>query len=177
MFDVQYQTPVSSLSREEILQRYYDKSAQLDALRKEHASLKLRFKSVKSEDIDRLYKKYNRVERENRSLKRRLAAAGTSVATLINKGDDLEWVSQITGIHKRHIVGSSRRQPILIARIIFCYISRERGMKLTDIGKSIDRHHSSVINAIQNYEVLVPEDIRDTVRQYLYGEAIEGSED
>jgi chromosomal replication initiation ATPase DnaA len=68
-------------------------------------------------------------------------------------GDVLQIVSEVTNVFQDDILSHKRDREIVTARALFCYMSRMRMRKsLKHIGRYINRHHSSVINLISNYD-------------------------
>lgn len=57
-------------------------------------------------------------------------------------------VSQVCGIPIEKIVGKDRTRKIVIARQLYCYILREHfWYGLVEIGKSINRDHTTIIHS------------------------------
>ena len=68
-------------------------------------------------------------------------------------GEVLQIVSEITQVFQDDIISHKRNREIVTARALFCYMSRMRMKKsLKHIGRYINRHHSSVINLVSNYD-------------------------
>jgi chromosomal replication initiation ATPase DnaA len=71
----------------------------------------------------------------------------------LDLGEVLQIVSEITNVFKDDIISHKRYREIVIARALFCYICRVKMNKsLNYIGRYINRHHSSVINLVSNYD-------------------------
>jgi chromosomal replication initiation ATPase DnaA len=71
----------------------------------------------------------------------------------LDLGEVLQIVSEITNVFKDDIISHKRYREIVTARALFCYISRVKMNKsLNYIGRYINRHHSSVINLVSNYD-------------------------
>jgi chromosomal replication initiation ATPase DnaA len=65
----------------------------------------------------------------------------------------LDIVSGITGVFQDDIISDKRYREVVTARALFCYICRFKMDKsLKNIGNFINRHHSSVINLVSNYD-------------------------
>jgi chromosomal replication initiation ATPase DnaA len=65
----------------------------------------------------------------------------------------LDIVSGITGVFQDDIISHKRYREMVTARALFCYICRVKMNKsLNYIGRYINRHHSSVINLVNNYD-------------------------
>jgi chromosomal replication initiation ATPase DnaA len=65
----------------------------------------------------------------------------------------LDIVSGITGVFQDDIISHKRNREMVTARALFCYICRVKMNKpLNYIGRFINRHHSSVINLVNNYD-------------------------
>ena len=68
-------------------------------------------------------------------------------------GEVLDIVSGITGVFQDDIISHKRYREVVTARALFCYICRFKMDKsLKNIGNFINRHHSSVINLVSNYD-------------------------
>jgi chromosomal replication initiation ATPase DnaA len=68
-------------------------------------------------------------------------------------GEVLQIVSEVTNVFQDDILSHKRDREIVTARALFCYMSRMRMKKsLKHIGRYINRHHSSVINLVSNYD-------------------------
>jgi len=68
-------------------------------------------------------------------------------------GEVLQIVSEVTNVFQDDILSHKRDREIVTARALFCYMSRMRMRKsLKHIARYINRHHSSVINLISNYD-------------------------
>jgi chromosomal replication initiation ATPase DnaA len=71
----------------------------------------------------------------------------------LDLGEVLQIVSEITNVFKDDIISHKRYREIVTARALFCYICRVKMNKsLNYIGRYINRHHSSVINLVSNYD-------------------------
>ena len=61
----------------------------------------------------------------------------------------LELIEQVTNVKKSDIIGTQRFKKIIFARHLYCHFAREKtNATLTQIGNSINRHHSTVINSL-----------------------------
>ena len=68
-------------------------------------------------------------------------------------GEVLQIVSEVTNVFQDDILSHKRDREIVTARALFCYMSRMRMRKsLKNIARYINRHHSSVINLVSNYD-------------------------
>jgi len=71
----------------------------------------------------------------------------------LDLGEMLQIVSEITNVFKDDIISHKRNREIVTARALFCYICRVKMNKsLKYIARFINRHHSSVINLVSNYD-------------------------
>jgi chromosomal replication initiation ATPase DnaA len=71
----------------------------------------------------------------------------------LDLGDVLQIVSEITQVFQDDIISHKRNREMVTARALFCYICRVKMKKsLKYIGRFINRHHSSVINLVSNYD-------------------------
>jgi 5-methylcytosine-specific restriction endonuclease McrA len=55
------------------------------------------------------------------------------------------------GEEKKTILSRSRRKEVVFARAVFCCISRKMGYSFPEIGKHIDRDHTSVMHLFNKY--------------------------
>jgi chromosomal replication initiation ATPase DnaA len=65
----------------------------------------------------------------------------------------MSFVSLIFELTTDQIKGPARFPKNIAARRTFSYIAHQKGFKLVDIGKQLNRHHSSIINYLQNFEM------------------------
>lgn len=65
--------------------------------------------------------------------------------------DILAIVSEVMKVSQEELKSTSRKQWIVMAREIFCHYAREMGMSLTHIGRTINKHHASVIHLLESY--------------------------
>jgi hypothetical protein len=62
----------------------------------------------------------------------------------------LEVIEQITEVKKSDIFSTKRYKKIMFARHLYCYFAKEKtNATLMEIGNSINRHHSTVINSLK----------------------------
>ena len=62
----------------------------------------------------------------------------------------LEVISEITEVKKSDILGEKRHKKIVFARHLYCHFAKEKTKAtLMQIGNSINRHHSTVINSLK----------------------------
>lgn len=64
----------------------------------------------------------------------------------------LNDVCKYLGLSHLTVCGKSRDRDAAAARAIFCHLARQWGVPLMDIGAVINRHHSTVLYYIQNYD-------------------------
>lgn len=60
-------------------------------------------------------------------------------------------VERETGIDQRFIKSTSRNKDIVRARAMFCEIARSRGFSYPEIGRAINRDHSTVMYLVKEY--------------------------
>jgi chromosomal replication initiation ATPase DnaA len=68
-------------------------------------------------------------------------------------GEVLQIVSEVTNVFQDDILSHKRDREIVTARALFCYMScmkLRKSLKYT--GRYINRHHTSVMNLISNYD-------------------------
>lgn len=81
--------------------------------------------------------------------------------------DLLTIVSKATNITKREILGNSRKREIIQARGLFCYMSVRNLKKMTTTtGRFLNRDHSTVINAVRNYDGYIEMNVKPEVKYY-----------
>ena len=66
--------------------------------------------------------------------------------------DILEIVAQVTQTTSKELKGRSRNEWLTMARELFCHYAREKGMSINNIGRIINRHHSTVLHLLKGYE-------------------------
>ena len=59
----------------------------------------------------------------------------------------MKSINRLTGVTKRQLSGISRKENIRIARHLYCLIMYENHFTLSQIGRSVNKHHSTVISA------------------------------
>ena len=59
-------------------------------------------------------------------------------------------VSEITGVPASEILGRRRAQEVCHARELVCYVARRTGMTYSQIGRALNRDHSTIIHAVAN---------------------------
>lgn len=73
-------------------------------------------------------------------------------------GDIIDRVSQEFKVHRRDILGRAKYNFILPARFGLCKILRERGLSYSQIGRVLDRDHTTVIYAVRRAEYMMERD-------------------
>lgn len=67
--------------------------------------------------------------------------------------DELQRVCEVAwGLPAGGLKDRNRQINYVYARMIFAYVARELGFLLVQIGRYIERDHSSVINALKKFE-------------------------
>ena len=62
----------------------------------------------------------------------------------------LDIIAEVTEVNKSKIVGKDRFKNIMFARHLYCHFAKEKtNATLIQIGNSINRHHSTVINSLR----------------------------
>lgn len=64
----------------------------------------------------------------------------------------LTRVSTYLSVDKLTICGKSKAYDAMTARIIYAKMARRWGITLTDIGKMINRNHSTIIRYLSSYD-------------------------
>ena len=64
----------------------------------------------------------------------------------------LKAVSQVSMITPGDITGPERRRSISVVRFCFMYIAKEYGFTHSEIGRFVNRDHSTVIHGVKSYE-------------------------
>lgn len=81
--------------------------------------------------------------------------------------DLLTIVSKATNITKREILGNSRKREIIQARGLFCYMAVRNLKKMTTTtGRFLNRDHSTIINAVKNYDGYIEMNVKPEVKFY-----------
>lgn len=73
----------------------------------------------------------------------RTSTAMSTVHFIINT------VARQCGLRAADITGPSVRADIVEARDQVCYLARDKGMTLPQIGRAVNRHHTSVLSAVR----------------------------
>lgn len=66
-------------------------------------------------------------------------------------GTILDWVLCESNITKEEFVSDTRMQKIFFARMAYTRIRRDMGAKVVEIGKELNRNHSSVTRMLKNH--------------------------
>ena len=91
---------------------------------------------------------------------------------MINNNKLLNIVLVICGVSKEQFYSEKRGRTLVLARHLFCYISRAKlGHKLVPIAQFIKRDHTTVIHGINTIENLLS--VNDEQVQTLYLSIIE----
>lgn len=62
---------------------------------------------------------------------------------------ELQKISEITGVSELDIIGKSRKSEIVEARqMLYCFLFYEEGMKLSEIGRKLNRTSATIIHGI-----------------------------
>lgn len=81
--------------------------------------------------------------------------------------DLLTIVSKATNITKREILGNSRKREIIQARGLFCFMAVRNLKKMTTTtGRFLNRDHSTIINAVKNYDGYIEMNVKPEVKFY-----------
>lgn len=79
----------------------------------------------------------------------------------------LTIVSRVSNITKREILGNSRKREIIQARGLFCYMAVRNLKKMTTTtGRFLNRDHSTIINAVKNYDGYIEMNVKPEVKLY-----------
>jgi len=73
-------------------------------------------------------------------------------------GDIIQMVSDEFKVHRRDILGRAKYDFILPARFALCKILRERDLSYSQIGRVLDRDHTTVIHAVRRAEYTMERD-------------------
>ena len=75
---------------------------------------------------------------------------------MVEIDDFLRAFIAANGIDEKEFKSSSRHRNMVDLRSVYCAVAREVGEhSLDSIGKTINRHHASVIHAVKNYNTIV----------------------
>ena len=64
----------------------------------------------------------------------------------------MDWVSAITGIAPAEMLSPIRSQHVVRARAIYTYIMRLHGLSYPQIGRYLNRDHTTVMNLYRHFE-------------------------
>ena len=67
----------------------------------------------------------------------------------------LSAVSESSMITQGDIIGLSRQRSVAVVRFCFMYIAHESGFTLSEIGRFLNRHHSTVIHGVRAFEKFI----------------------
>jgi chromosomal replication initiation ATPase DnaA len=67
----------------------------------------------------------------------------------------LSAVSESSMITQSDIIGLSRQRSVAVVRFCFMYIAHESGFTLSEIGRFLNRHHSTVIHGVRAFEKFI----------------------
>lgn len=73
--------------------------------------------------------------------------------------DKIDKFCDRVGVNRDDLTSKSRKSSLVLYRQIYCYIERQTGRTLDDIGRDINRNHATVIHSIERIEELIS--IRD----------------
>lgn len=73
-------------------------------------------------------------------------------------GDIIEKVSEAFKVHRQDILGRAKYDFILPARFALCKILYERGMSYSQIGRVLDRDHTTIMHAVRRAEYIMERD-------------------
>ena len=74
----------------------------------------------------------------------------------------LDKICRAMELDRVDVTSRSRAKRLIMARAMFSYLARERGMSLSDIGDLIDRDHSCITYYLKNFD-----DYLDANRPYF----------
>lgn len=100
--------------------------------------------------------------KEKRTRKRRQPVY-TTLPMLLDK------ICTVMELSVDDIISSSRAPRLVMARAVFSYIARERGLSLIDIGDVINRDHSSITYYLKNLDSYLDKE-RPFFREEVYNE-------
>lgn len=66
--------------------------------------------------------------------------------------------SRMTGLPREHITGPARQRDLHKARAAICHVARKRGRSLNQIGRSLNRDHSTILSACNAAPSFINED-------------------
>ena len=67
----------------------------------------------------------------------------------------LSAVSESSMITQGDIIGLSRQRSVAVVRFCFMYIAHESGFTLSEIGRFLNRHHSTIIHGVRAFEKFI----------------------
>ncbi|TYB87239.1 MAG: chromosomal replication initiator protein DnaA [Kosmotoga sp.] len=102
------------------------------------------------------------------SLAQQVLASYVPSGTASKRKDELEMIistiENLLDVERKKIFGKSRKKNVVLARQIFIYVLKnEFGRSITEIGKLINRTHSTVIHSLKKIEKSVSSDSDSSV--------------
>lgn len=115
-----------------------------------------------------------------------ISRAGTEITAVLNfkvkAGNVFDAVQQISGFSMTDLFGPCRMRALCDARHMCAhFLVKRSGMSLAEVGRTLNRDHTTIINSIRVHERLMTSDrrYRQTYQQViqLLEEATKGGED
>ena len=168
MFEIDLR-PTTQKDRKELLKMVHHLSDELDKARK-------RIKELEKLNKRKTYITYQgdkgkmqRLANQNAHLKRRLADFEDLYYGDMKKkpqaSNDIDFVQTLVGV--KDLSKKSRKGEYVYARLILSYILRYRGYSLAEIGRVLNRDHSTIINSLRNYDYKIRARDSKIINEYL----------
>lgn len=127
----------------------------------------IKLKSLRTRERQRFQMRINELKEQIADLREQLIDPFEPPKFDMQMNDLLTIVSKTTNITKREILGNSRKREIIQARGLFCYMAvRNLNKMRTTTGQFLNRDHSTIINAVKNYDGYIEMNVKPEVKFY-----------
>ena len=127
----------------------------------------IKLKSLRTRERQRFQMRINELKEQIADLREQLIDPFEPPKFDMQMNDLLTIVSKTTNITKREILGNSRKREIIQARGLFCYMAvRNINKMTTTTGRFLNRDHSTIINAVKNYDGYIEMNVKPESKYY-----------
>ena len=127
----------------------------------------IKLKALRTRERHRFEMRINELKEQIADLREQLIKPFIPPQFDAEMNDLLTIVSKVTNITKREILSNSRKREIIQARGLFCYMAVRNLKKMrTTTGQFLNRDHSTIINAVRNYDGYIEMNVKPEVKFY-----------
>ena len=127
----------------------------------------IKLKALRTRERQRFEMRINELKEQISDLREQLIKPFIPPQFDAEMNDLLTIVSKVTNITKREILSNSRKRKIIQARGLFCYMAVRNLKKMrTTTGQFLNRDHSTIINAVRNYDGYIEMNVKPEVQYY-----------